>query len=169
MWYVVQTLSGKEYAAIEKCKNALDRQFAARIFTPTCQIKKKFKGQWEVKELIAFPGYIFIESDMPGELEESLKHIATIVTPVRIGGGFYPVRKEEEDTLRRLMDGNDCICISVGHIVDQKLIIERGPLNGFTESVKWIDRHKRLAELEVQLFDEKRKIRVGLEVISKTA
>lgn len=167
MWYVVQTVSGREHAVTEKCRNALDRQFAARIFTPTCQIKKKYKGQWKVEEHIAFPGYVFIESDMPGELEDNLKHITGIVTPVRIGGGFYPIHKEEEEILRRLMDANDCIRISVGHLVDQKLVIEQGPLNGFTESVKWIDRHKRLAELEVLLFDERRKIRVGLEVISR--
>ena len=69
--------------------------------------------------------------------------------------------------LRQMMDGNNCIRISVGYLVDQKLVIERGPLNGFTESVKWINRHKRVADVEVLLFDERRKMRVGLEVKGK--
>ena len=165
MWYVVQTVSGREQTAIEKCQNALGRERTCKVFTPVCQIEKKFQGQWTIQTREAFPGYIFIESNASAEeLEEELKPISSIVVPVRIGGGVYPVRPDEEAMLRRMMDENNCICISVGYLVDQKLVIREGPLGGFTEAVKWIDRHKRIAEVELILLDERRKMRVGLEV-----
>ena len=69
--------------------------------------------------------------------------------------------------LRRMMDENDCIRFSVGYLVDQVLIVKEGPLQGFTEAVRWIDRHKRAALVEISLFNERRKMKVGLEVKAK--
>lgn len=167
MWYVVQTVSGREQAAMEKCRNALDQGTAVKIFSPVCQLEKKYQGEWKNADRIAFPGYVFIESDCPNELEDKLKRIPSVVTPVRIGGGFHPIRRDEEAVLKQMMDGNDCIRVSVGYLVDQKLVIVKGPLEGFTEAVRWIDRHKRVADVEVLLFNERRKMRVGLEVKAK--
>ncbi|MBR1770565.1 MAG: antiterminator LoaP [Lachnospiraceae bacterium] len=164
MWYVVQTISGREQAAIEKCRTALDPDIASRIFTPRCQILKKFRGEWQSVEQIAFQGYVFIESDHPTELEKMLQRIPSVVTPVRIGGGFYPIRADEEAVLRQMMDETDCIRVSEGYVVDQQLVVETGPLQPFAQMVKKIDRHKRIAEVEVILFEERRRMRVALNI-----
>ncbi|MBR1853056.1 MAG: antiterminator LoaP [Lachnospiraceae bacterium] len=167
MWYVAQTVSGREQAAIEKCRIALDRETAARVFTPRCQILKKFHGEWQSVEQIAFQGYIFFDSENPEELEKKLMRIPNVVTPVKIGGGFYPIRTDEEAVLRQMMDENDCIRSSEGYLVDQKLVVENGPLCGFKGKVKKIDRHKRTALIGVCLFEEYRDMRVGLSVKGK--
>ena len=167
MWYVVQTISGREQAAIEKCRNALPGEIAVRVFSPVCQFERLFKREWKIETETAFPGYVFIESESPERLEKELRKISGVVTPVCIGGGFYPIRKDEEETLRLMMDENDCIRTSVGYLVDQKLIVQSGPLGGFEERVKWIDRHKRVADVEILLFAERRKMCVGLEVKGK--
>lgn len=167
MWYVVQTISGREQASIEKCRNALPGEIAMRIFSPVCQFEKLFKREWKIEAGIAFPGYVFIESESPERLEKELRNISSVVTPVCIGGGFYPIRKEEEEMLLHMMDENNCIRTSVGYQVDQKLIVRSGPLSGLEEHVKWIDRHKRVADVEILLFEERRKMRVGLEVKGK--
>ena len=167
MWYVAQAISGREQAAVEKCRIALDQDIASRIFTPRCQILKKFHGEWQSVEQIAFPGYIFVESNSPEELERNLMRIPSVVTPVRIGGGFYPIREDEETMLRRMMDENDCIGVSEGYVVDQRLVIEHGPISGLAANVKKIDRHKRTAIISIKLFEEYREMRVGLSVKAK--
>ena len=164
MWYVVQTMVDREDSAIEKCRIALDEKVATRVFTPKCQLPRKFHGEWKNIEKVAFPGYVFIESDSSAELEKLLMRIPSVVTPVRIGGGFYPIRKDEEAMLRKMMDANDCIRSSSGYIVDEKLVVEKGPLQHFAEMVKKIERHKRWADVEVILFEECKYMRVGLEV-----
>ncbi|MBR1471246.1 MAG: hypothetical protein IJ600_06345 [Lachnospiraceae bacterium] len=45
MWYVVQTTSGREQAAVEKCKNALSRDIAAEFFVLVCQFEKFYQKQ----------------------------------------------------------------------------------------------------------------------------
>ena len=77
---------------MEECRNALPENLAARIFAPRYQYRKKYQGQWHTEEAAAFPGYVFIESENPTELEEALERIPHTVTPVRIGDGFYFAR-----------------------------------------------------------------------------
>ena len=104
MWYVVQCISGREESAIEKCRNALDSKLEPKIFSPICQFQKRYEGLWHTIEQIAFPGYILIESSQPAELEKLLQRISGVVVPVRIGGGFFPMREEEEAFLREMLD-----------------------------------------------------------------
>ncbi|QWT54157.1 antiterminator LoaP [Eubacterium sp. MSJ-33] len=168
MWYVVQVMNGTEAAAIEKCRHAISRNLATHIFTPTCEKMKKYAGEWQIVTEVLFRGYVFIESDASADsLLDELAHIPSVVMPVQIGGGFYPIREDEELFLRSLMDEKGCICLSTGHIVEGNLLIDQGPLDGKTAWVKKIDRHKRVAELEILLWQVVRRIRVGLEVTSK--
>lgn len=164
MWFVVQTAEGKEPAVIEKCKKAIPTAVAKVIFSPRYEYMQRYEGAWHVLEGTLFPGYIFIESEEQVELEKYLERIPGAVTPVCIGGGFYPVRKDEEEFLRSMFDATYCIRYSLGYIVDEKLIVEKGPLFGKVQNITKIDRHKRSAVFILHLFDKERKVKVGLEV-----
>jgi transcriptional antiterminator NusG len=167
MWYVVQSAEGKERAAMEKCRKAISMTVATSIFTPSHEYKRRYQGAWHTKEGILFPGYIFVESSQPEELEKQLEQIHGVVTPVCIGGGFYPIQQEEEDFLRSLLDETYCIRYSLGYIVDGELLVERGPLQGKAHYVTKIDRHRRDADLVLRLFGKEKKVQVGLEVPGK--
>ena len=167
MWYVVLAGKGREKTAIDKCRNALSVDAAVDIFAPAYQHVRKYAGQWNLEEDVLFPGYVFIESNTPAELEKQLMRIPTTVTPVRIGGGFNPIYEEEKSVLKALMDEAYCIKMSSGVIVDDRLIIEHGPLDKCIPRIIRIDRHKRIAELEIQLWKEPRRMKAGLEVKAK--
>lgn len=91
----------------------------------------------------------------------------TTVVPVRIGGDFNPIYEEERAILKMLIDENNCIRMSCGIIVDNRLIVEKGPLNNCQTYITRIDRHKRIAELGIELWKEPRRIKAGLEVRAK--
>ncbi len=167
MWYAVSTGKGREQIAIEKCRNALSTDVAVDIFAPLYQYVRKYEGQWNLIEEVLFPGYVFIESSKPKELEKQLMRIPNTVTPVCIGGGFNPIYEEEKEILKKLMDGRCCIRMSCGVIVDGRLIVEHGPLDKCIPNITRIDRHKRIAELGIELWREPRRIKVGLEVKAK--
>lgn len=168
VWYVVQVVNGTEDSAVEKCRQAIQTEIAPAIFTPKCQKLKKFAGTWQIVTDVLFSDYVFIEStEFSDILLEQLKRIPGTVTPVQIGGDFYPIREDEELFLRALMDEHGCIPLSTGHIMDGTLIIDDGPLDGKTEWVRRIDRHHRIAEIEIMLWSQVRRMKVGLEVTSK--
>ena len=100
-------------------------------------------------------------------LEKLLWRIPNVVSPVRIGGDFNALNKEEEQYLRQLMDEYNCIAMSYGYIADNQLMIYKGPLSGKSDMVKKIDRHKRIADIEVYLWHQPKRVRVGLEIIDK--
>ncbi|MBO6205834.1 MAG: hypothetical protein J6O73_02745 [Lachnospiraceae bacterium] len=66
-----------------------------------------------------------------------------------------------------MMGENDLILASVGNIIDGKLIVKEGPLKGLEDRVRKIERHDRWADLEMELFDECRTMRVGLQVVGR--
>jgi transcriptional antiterminator NusG len=167
MWYVLQSAEGKELAAVEKCQKAIPSHIATSVFSPRYEFMRRYQGEWHIKEGILFPGYIFVESSNGGELEEHLEHISGVVTPVRIGEGFHPIREEEETFLQSMLDETYCIRYSLGYIVDGKLVVESGPLQGKSQRVTRIDRHRRVADIVLHLFAEEKKVQVGLKVPKK--
>ena len=57
--------------------------------------------------------------------------------------------------------------MSKGYIEGDRIFIESGPLLGKEGIIRKINRHKRIAEVEVSLFEQKIRVKVGLEVVSK--
>ena len=164
MWYVVRTVIGQEEKAIEKCRNAIPVSVATDLFSPSYEYMRRYQGVWHIIQDVLFPGYVFMESDAPKELEKYLEHIPDVVSPVCIGGGFYPISKEEEDFLRSIFDNTYCIRYSLGYLVDRELVVEKGPLRGKSKYVTKIDRHRRCANLTLHLFQKEIKVRVGLGI-----
>lgn len=177
MWYVIQVKAGAEKELQKKCRRALPMSVCSGVFVPKFRKMMKFKGVWKEEERILFPGYLFIEvAEQEGDLygleqaellEEYLQPLSAIARPVCIGGGFYPIRKEEEAFLRSMMDESYVLGTSIGYVVDESLIVTEGPLIQYADCVKWFDRHKRIGELELALWGEKRKVTVGLEVVAR--
>lgn len=181
MWYVIQVKTGEEEWIREKCRRVLPVSACRNIFAPKFQKMMKVKGIWRVEEEILFPGYLFLEMPKREEpfdelekadmLKERLQPLGSMIKPVCIGGGFYPIRQEEEALLRSLMhatEHNEYILErSRGYVVDGKLVVTNGPLIPYTDYVKWFDRHKRIGKLEISLWGETRKITVGLEVVAR--
>lgn len=57
--------------------------------------------------------------------------------------------------------------MSEGIIEGDRVMVTRGPLKGHEASITRIDRHKRLAWVDMSMFGRSKTIRVGLEIVSK--
>lgn len=167
MWYVIQIKRGSEKDMCKKCRQALPMPVCSCVFVPKFRKVMKVKGVWKKEEEILFPGYLFVETKNAEEVEKYLEPLYGATKPVYIGGGFYPIRDEEEEFLRSIMNGNYVLNISKGYIVDGNLVVTKGPLVQYADHVKWFDRHKRIGELELALWGERKTVRVGLEVVAR--
>ena len=58
--------------------------------------------------------------------------------------------------------------MSEGVIEQSRIRVYSGPLVGKERYISRIDRHKRRAFLEMPMFGERQKVRVGLEIVSKS-
>ena len=57
--------------------------------------------------------------------------------------------------------------MSCGIIENDRVQIVSGPLTGMEGSIRRIDRHKRIAHLEIEMFGRTVEMKVGLEIIKK--
>lgn len=169
MWYIVQTIAGREESVSEKCKNAFPRHSYRRIFVPKYMVMKRYQGVWQEEKKILFPGYFIVDADEGETIKDILTGpLSRIASPVCVGDDFVPVYPEEEQFLDSLLDQDDTVGVSRGDIVNGVFDIKEGPLRKRSFCIRRVDRHKRLADIECQLHGERRRVRVGLEIVRKT-
>ena len=170
MWYVMQVQTGNEEMIIKLCEQVINTKKYERIFLPKCVTLKKRRGEW--KELIQtlFPGYIFIDTDENRitDIIRACYAIPEVTKVLRSAENFTPIHELEQTYLREMMDDEDIVRPSVGYQVGEHVEILSGPLRYGHAKICYVDRHKRVAEIEVELFGRYTKAKVALEVIGKT-
>lgn len=166
MWYVVQVMSGHEHKIAELCKNQLMTE-KEEIFVPMYERKKKIKGNWELKQAVLFPGYIFFCTDNIETIFLQLKDVKELTKILRTGEDFTPLHETETAFLKQFGRKEHIVEMSVGYIEGDKVIITSGPMMNWDGSVKKIDRHKKIAVLEIEFFGRITDVTVGLEIVEK--
>ena len=109
-------------------------------------------------------------TDTIDDLYQSLKLIPELTKVLgNDGSNILPILQEEAIFLLKFGKEDHIVDMSKGHIIGSKIIIFTGPLVGNEGIIRKIDRHKRIAYIEVKLFDQITTVKVGLEIISKSS
>ena len=80
---------------------------------------------------------------------------------------FVPIEKNKEILFSSMVNDNHEIDISHGLIEGDRIIITDGPLEGKEAMICKINRHKRTAVLDVEMFGSNVGVTVGLEIVEK--
>ena len=128
---------------------------------PTYDRMKRYQGQWHVEQGIAFPDIIFLESEDPDTLEQELHAKCPDSHMIRLSA-------EQKGLFTQLFGEKKHMSLSKGHIRQGQTHLTQGPLQGKEDLIRKIDRHKRLARLEVPAGEGTQTLYVGLEIISKS-
>ena len=144
-------------------------EYNSRIHILTRERKQKYRGEWQMRKEKLFPGYLFMDLDATQvePVREVLRRTTEHAKVLKTGDELYPIHKQEEEFLRRLTGDMTNVAVSVGVIEGDKIIVREGPLVGMEGMIKRIDRHKRMAVLEVELFNRISEVKVGLEIVEK--
>lgn len=168
MWYVAQVRIGTEESIRIQCEKNVSAEVLERCFIPYYEEKKRIRGEWTVQKKVLFPGYVFIVS---GELEkvyEELRNVIGLTKLIGMGQEIVPLDGREVEFLKRIGGEEQVVEMSEGVIEMSKVMITSGPLVGMEGLIKKIDRHKRKAWLEVEMFRRLQTVQVGLEIVAKT-
>lgn len=168
MWYVIQTKSGEEFKNMNLCKRALKTGSYYDAFVPQYVCMKRYEGAWHYEKKVLFSGYFFIDTNQPDIVEEAILPLSRLMKPVYVGKDFVPIYAEEQSFLEDMMDAEHSIAMSRGNIVEGVCDIQEGPLQKKVSFIRKIDRHKRTAEILLHLFGQERRVKMGLEIISKS-
>ena len=154
-WYVIQVRTGKEEWIVTCCMYMIKDPCLRKCFIPYSKQLRKVRGQWVEQTQVLFPGYVFMISDDPVQLYQVLKQIPDLTKMLgKDKEEIFPLSEDEVAFLKSFGEG-------------EQIVVEKGPLKGKEGLIRRIDRHKRIAEIEIEFLGELRKARVGLEIVRK--
>lgn len=168
MWYVMQVFTGLEDQAVLYCNERVSKEVLDKCFIPRHEVKIRRKGKWNIEEKVLFPGYVFVITDHVEDLQQQLLHRIPDFTKI-IGKNkdLISLTESEISFLQRFGGEEQIVKMSTGVIEGDKIIVFEGPLTGMEGYIKKIDRHKRKAWIEVEMFGTLQKAEVGLEIVKK--
>ncbi|RXE58673.1 antiterminator LoaP [Acetivibrio mesophilus] len=170
-WYVLFVKSGKE-RKVEQClRKELDTDISIP-FIPLQEILFRRSGTVRKEIRPLFPGYVFIESILPGQdfLEETnylINKSGDIISLLKYSDTEVAMKESEKLRLLSLCNNDHCIEVSYGIIEGDKIHIFDGPLKGMESIVRKVNRHKREALIEIEIMGDVRLVTVALEVVKK--
>lgn len=171
MWYVVQTCAGREEAAcslIEVFVGEQDDSLVKECFVPRYETMINFRGEWQKRTRPLFPGYLIVVTDRVDELERELWRVPAFTRLLGNDERFIPLEPNEIAWISAFTEeGNRVVGMSEGVIEGDEVIILKGPLMNHTGWIKSINRRKRLAYLEIQMFGRTIVTKVGLGIVKK--
>lgn len=166
--YVVQVAGGQEARAAEMIARHA-RGAVEDCFTPKREVMRRQSGQWHAKLEKLFPGYVFVQTNAPALLCEALRRVPAFTRILTFAGDIcLPLSDDEVAWINAVTNADTHVMtMSEGIIEGDRVMVVRGPLKGREVSITRVDRHKRLAWVDVDMFGREKTIRVGLEIVSK--
>lgn len=175
-WYVLQVRTNKEYRVVA----GLQRVFAQKrlayelnAFCPESERYYKSKSLRQYLKRPLFPGYVFIETNMPATdfraaFYDVFYNSEDVIRLLRYGtSDDIALRYEERRRFEFLFKGKRALEHSVGYIEGDSIVITGGGLVGMEGCIKKINRHNRTADIEINMFGQSRIIKAALEIVSK--
>jgi transcriptional antiterminator NusG len=168
--YVLFVKTSFEEQVVQLLKKDLD----PLLFLPFILKQEQLfiRGGVPRKEYVnCFKGYVFLDSEL--EADEVYRIIDDEIQKTK---EIYKIlvyeskeniilHQEERLLLTRLFGSNFCLEVSYGYIEQEKLCIYKGALMGLEDTVKKIDRHKRMAQIKIDIMGKERDLSVGLDII----
>ena len=179
-WYVLFVKANTEKRVVNDITNYVQANKIScefQAFVPESEHYFRSKKNREIGKQYSkrplFPGYVFIETNMPSRefIECFAQYIyssADIIKLLRYGdSGDIALSENERRRFEYLFKGKRCLEHSQGYIEGDKVVVTFGPLIGHEGSIKHINRHNRLALIEFEMFGKVMSVKVALEIVSR--
>ncbi len=168
MWYVVQTMSGQEGQVKDFIAKMVESGLVQEAFIPRYEVMKRIKGLWCKRIEVLMPGYVFVVTKSPSKLKAQLRGVPRFTRLLGNDDMFTPLDDRDIAFINAFTSPEKrTVEMSTGVVEGDDVIILNGPLMGRAGWIKKIDRHKRLAYLEVEMLGRTTTVKLGLEIVAK--
>lgn len=156
-WYALKTRVNMEKKVIESIVRNGEREgvsdMIGEMLVPTKKVPYMRNGKQVVREMITYPGYVFVQTCALGELSTIIKDVDSCNGFVRTRGGeITPMPQREIDKMRDEQKENDELDVhSVFHPGEMVKVIE-GPFSSFKGKVVEVMPEKSKLKLQVAIF-----------------
>lgn len=168
MWYVIQTITGKEQELVESIARVLKREDYGKCFVIYQECVWRIEGSYKTYRKPLFPSYVFVETENPERFFLALKQVPKFSRLLGSDGAFWPVEEEERELLCGMLDTGEGIYLlrrSSVQVNDRGEIIEAdGFLKEHLDKIVKKRLRKRSVTIEIPFLGEKRRIQIGIRM-----
>lgn len=165
-WYVVHTYSGYENkvkADLEKTiKNRELEEFFFSIIVPMEEQIEIKDGKRKTNLKKVFPGYVLIKMIVTEESWYIVRNTRGVTGFV--GSGTDPIPLTEEE-IRNM--GFESVPINVDYEIDEQVQIVNGSMEGYTGTVKEINKEKQRVKVLVSMFGRETPVDLEFSQVQK--
>lgn len=171
-WYVLRAISGKELKVKEtleaEMRNSNLGEFVHQVLIPTEKVFTVRNGKKLTREKNLYPGYVFIDATLSGEVPYLLRNTTNVIG--FLGGGLTPdpLRPSEVNrmlgTVDELQDSDEPI---VPYFVGDTVKVTFGPFNGFSAIIEDVNNEKKKLKVMVKIFGRKTPLELNFMQVEK--
>ncbi|WP_462317991.1 transcription termination/antitermination protein NusG [Marinilabilia sp.] len=171
-WYVVRAVTGKEKKAKEFIESEIAsrdlQDYVSQVLIPTEKVYQIRNGKKINKERTFYPGYVFIEAALVGEIPHILKNITHVIGFL---GDDSPVPMRESEVNRMLGKVDELTEneeeINIPFYVGETVKVIDGPFNGFNGIIEEVNEEKRKLKVMVKIFGRKTPLELSFLQVEK--
>ncbi|MSQ79138.1 MAG: transcription termination/antitermination factor NusG [Flavobacteriaceae bacterium] len=172
-WYVIRAISGKEHKVKTYIEAELSREglseHVPQILIPMEKVYTVKNGKKTVKEKNYFPGYIYLQADLQGEVAPTIRAINGVVG--FLGPKDKPVALRQSEVNRilgkvdEISDQSETMLepFMVGELVK----VTDGPFNGFSGNIEEVMEDKKKLKVMVKIFGRKTPLELTFMQVEK--
>ncbi|MBO6118142.1 MAG: transcription termination/antitermination factor NusG [Bacteroidales bacterium] len=173
-WYVVKAIAGKEKKAKEYIENEINRlgfnDLVPNVLIPVEKVYSVRNGKRTSKERTLFPGYIFVEAKLEGEIAHIIKNIPNVLDFLTEKDGTpIPMLESEVKRILKTVDSNvDTTEMSEeSFIVGETVKIIDGPFKNFDGVIEEVNNDKQKLKVIVKIFGRKTPVELSNYQVEK--
>ena len=174
-WYVVRAISGKERKVKEQIEVEIERlrmeDHVAQILLPIEKVYQIRNGKKVSKERNLYPGYVFIEMNMIGEIPHMIKNTTNVIGFLtdKKGGNPIPLRQNEVNRMLGKVDemAESEAELNIPFVVGESVKVIDGPFNSFSGVIEEINEEKKKLKVMVKIFGRKTPLELSYMQVEK--
>ena len=176
-WYVMRAISGKEGKVKEYVDAMLHQggafaEHVSQVLIPTEKVVTVTNGKRKVKEKYRYCGYVFVEAELVGEVQATLRNIPDVLgflSDTKSSTTPMPLRPAE---VKQMLGTIDEIAeipedVDIPFEVGESVKVIEGPFSGFDAVIEEVISDKKKLKVMVKIFGRKTPLDLGFMQVEK--
>jgi transcription termination/antitermination protein NusG len=173
-WYVVRVISGQEKKIRQFIETEVRRaglqDFLAQILIPSEKVYQIRKGKKISKEQSLYPGYLFIEASLVGELPHIIDNVPGVIYFLgEKGGNAVPLSSQEVLRIKGKVDelAESEEELNIPFELGESVKVIDGPFNTFSGIIEEVNEEKKKLKVIVKIFGRKTPVELSYMQVEK--
>jgi transcriptional antiterminator NusG len=172
-WYIINVINTKENQVVETIDNEISIHGLERYVSQVISPKEKYfqirQGKKIKAEKVYFPGYVFIEADINGELIKVVESVNGVKSFLKGSSGPISMTDREVKNLKMKLKEEtitDNVSLDKLYTIGTSVTVIDGPFSSFVGNIAKVNNSKKILTVNVSIFNRVTPLELKVEQIT---